>query len=293
MSGTVNITRDLWDDAAFKDAEMSQREAWIWLIAQASWKKRVKRVGANAVELDRGQLAVSTRFLAAAWMWSEPRVRRYLDMLENRRMISRVTDAGVTVVTICNYDKYQTAGRVADAAPTQQPTQERRTTDANQNKGEIKGNKEEEGACAREAFFDRLRRAANVAELTAYWTGQSLADAVSRWAALGLSEDQIIAAAAESRKKNPSPPDGPKALDRWMEATAKAAKPAREFKPKATATPTATTEISMADRVRFWAEKINSDTFVPSSCITPAMARAMIDQGLVDASQLRTRGIAA
>lgn len=144
MSGTVNIARDLWDDPTFKDTEMSQREAWIWLIAEASWKARTRRVGTVEIDLKRGQLAASTRFMAKAWMWSEPRVRRYLDMLENRRMIARVTDAGVTVITICKYDDYQNAPRVGDAAATHQPTQDRRTTDANENKGEIRGKEERE-----------------------------------------------------------------------------------------------------------------------------------------------------
>ncbi|WP_313348209.1 hypothetical protein [Paracoccus sp. (in: a-proteobacteria)] len=119
MAGTVNVSRDLWDDPTFKDSEMSQREAWVWMIAEASWKARTKRAGSIEVELRRGQLAVSTRFMAKAWMWSEPRVRRYLDMLENRRMIERATDAGVTVITICKYDEYQNTPRADDAPPTQ------------------------------------------------------------------------------------------------------------------------------------------------------------------------------
>ena len=136
MAGTVNIARDLWNDPTFKDEEMSQREAWIWLIVNASWKPRMKRVGDQVVDLQRGQLAASTRFLADAWMWSEPRVRRYLAKLEDRRMIRRDTDAGVTVVTICNYDIYQNTPRGGDAEATQPPTQQRRTSDANQKKGE-------------------------------------------------------------------------------------------------------------------------------------------------------------
>lgn len=138
MSGTANIARDLWDDPTFKDGEMTQREAWIWMVCQASWKARVKRFGSQEIRLERGQLIGSSRFLAAAWMWSEPRVRRYLDMLENRRMIARVTDAGVTVITICKYDIYQNKARAADAPVTHQPTHQRRTSDANHNKGEIR-----------------------------------------------------------------------------------------------------------------------------------------------------------
>ena len=138
MAGTINVSRDLWDDPTFKDSEMSQREAWVWMIAGASWKARTKRIGSAELELQRGQMAASTRFMAKAWMWSEPRVRRYLDMLENRRMIRREIDAGITVITICKYDEYQNVPSNSDAPATQQPTHQRRTSDANYNKGEIR-----------------------------------------------------------------------------------------------------------------------------------------------------------
>lgn len=136
MAGNVSIARDLWSNPTFKDETMSQREAWIWLIANASWKARTTRVADHIVNLQRGQLAASTRFLASAWMWSEPRVRRYLAKLEDQRMICRDTGAGLTVVTICNYNIYQNTPRGSDAEATQPPAQARRTSNANQKKGE-------------------------------------------------------------------------------------------------------------------------------------------------------------
>jgi hypothetical protein len=68
-------------------------------------------------------------------MWSEPKVRRFLDKLEDRRMISRNTDAGITVVTIRNYDVYQNTprgnGAADDAARTTDPTLVRMLSKAN------------------------------------------------------------------------------------------------------------------------------------------------------------------
>jgi hypothetical protein len=136
MAGTVNIARDLWDDPTFKDSEISQREAWIRLICEASWKPRSKRVGDYVVDLQRGQLAASTRFLAKAWMWSEAKVRRFLDKLEDQRRISRDTGAGVTVITICKYDIYQNTPRGNNAVATHPPTQSGHSSDANKNNGE-------------------------------------------------------------------------------------------------------------------------------------------------------------
>lgn len=210
MSGTVNISRDLWDDTTFKDSEMSQREAWIWMIAEASWKARSRRFGSIEVNLKRGQLAASSRFLAKAFMWSEPKVRRYLDSLEKRRMVERVTGAGITVITICNYDAYQGAPSVADAAPTHQPTQPRRSfdaptdapTDAKQNPSNIGGgggararaHAHEAGLTFRERILGAMGLAADgIIGPSSFVGGQGDMAEAARWLALpGLTEQVVI-----------------------------------------------------------------------------------------------------
>jgi hypothetical protein len=142
----VRVSRDLFDDGAFKDEPFTEREAFLWLIMEASFKDRERRVGNHVVVAKRGQVAASSRFMAKAWGWAEPRVRRYLERVKNRRMIECVADAGITIITLCNYDKYQSAPRVDDAKSTQQPTRDRRTTDANENKDEIRVEKREANA---------------------------------------------------------------------------------------------------------------------------------------------------
>lgn len=132
--GFVAISRAIWDDPDFRDSEMSQREAFIWIVAHASWKPHTVRVGTAVIDLERGQLAYSTRYLAKVFGWSEARVRRYFDVLKNRRTLQTKTDAGVTVITVCNYDAYQSAPDKTDAGATQPATQERRTSDASKNK---------------------------------------------------------------------------------------------------------------------------------------------------------------
>lgn len=146
MSGSVRIARSLFDDAAFKDEPMTEREAFIWMIMEASFKARERRVGSVSVSLERGQMAASTRFMATAWRWSEARVRRYLERLKNRRMVTCKTDAGITVVTVCKYEEYQSSHNNADAATTHHATQQRRTGDANENKDEINDIREPKGS---------------------------------------------------------------------------------------------------------------------------------------------------
>lgn len=137
MSGAVRISRELFDDTAFKREPFTEREAFVWLIMEASFKARMKRVGNVEIPLQRGQLAASLRFMAEAFQWSEARVRRYFDRLKKRRMIDAATDAGITVVSVCKYNDYQSGERSTDAPEKTGPTQQRRTADANENKGEI------------------------------------------------------------------------------------------------------------------------------------------------------------
>lgn len=50
-----------------------------------------------------------------------------------------------------------------------------------------------------------------------WWRGPGALASLERWRAFGLTDDQIVDCAKETRKGNPTPPDGPKALDRAME----------------------------------------------------------------------------
>lgn len=128
MDDAISIPRTLWDDPTFADSEMSQREAWIWMIAVASPQPRTVRFGAHEVALDRGQLVGSTRWMARAFLWSHAKVRRFLDAIENRHRIKRETGTGVTVITICKYDDYQTVPNGSGTAAAQQPAQQRHSS---------------------------------------------------------------------------------------------------------------------------------------------------------------------
>jgi hypothetical protein len=126
--GVFAVDRGIWDHDVLSDNRpFSRREVWLWLLSEAAWKPHRRRVAGRPIGLNRGQLVASLRFMAEKWRWSEPRVRRFLNVLKNERMIDLVTDAGITIITICKYDKYQrvslpddaTIGSIPDAAPTQ------------------------------------------------------------------------------------------------------------------------------------------------------------------------------
>ncbi|MBN8291901.1 helix-turn-helix domain-containing protein [Rhodobacter sp. NTK016B] len=164
--------------------------------------------------------------------------------------------------------------------------------------------KEEEDAQAREIDFDRffaellsaLGLKAN-ATLPAWWQGWPARKHVRRWVNdLGLSEDRILEVAAESRADHPNPPDGPKALDRFMEraagrdaqsiaADASRAKAKRQRKGDIGPQP------SKDELAAFYAAKVNSDAYLPQNMISTAMCGLMLARGLVTPERLRMRGV--
>lgn len=137
--GVFAVDRGLFQHPRFADEPFTEREAWIWLIGQAAFKPHRRRVGSVMVNLVRGQIAASLRFMADTWKWSEASVRRYIaklkaDDADDGAMIDAASDAGVTVITIYNYNKYQYLlskrdaddGAEDDAPKDADVTQERR-----------------------------------------------------------------------------------------------------------------------------------------------------------------------
>ena len=164
--------------------------------------------------------------------------------------------------------------------------------------------KEEEGARAREADFDRvfadLLSALGLdpeGTLPAWWQGWPARQHVRRWRdELGLSGDRIIEIATETRREHPNPPDGPKALDRFMERAAR--RDAREAAARGSGRSAKRSRkaqgkppLSPDELPAFYADIVNSDDFLPASMISNAMCAAMLTRGLVTVERLRERGV--
>jgi hypothetical protein len=168
--GFFAVDRGVWDHPLFVRERFSEREAWLWLISSAAWEPTTVRIGRSKFDLKRGQCAFSLRFLAEKWMWSEPKVRRFLKRLStdarSDAQPDAPTDAAVLVlatreatqITICNYDDYQLSRRTSvsqsdaptDALALLKPTNPRRK--------EEETNKQDAAAAAPEVELFRRGR---------------------------------------------------------------------------------------------------------------------------------------
>lgn len=128
--GFFAVDRSIWGHHLLRRQRFNEHAAYLWLLSSASYAARRVMVGSQSVELERGQLSHSSRYLASIWQWPEATVRRFLKRLQNGAAIDVDNDAGVTRITICNYDEYQRVtkrqARSDDASSDAEATQQRR-----------------------------------------------------------------------------------------------------------------------------------------------------------------------
>lgn len=109
MDYYIPISRRLFEHQLWcEERKFSRFEAWLDIVQSARFEDTKQLIGNRFIEVKRGQMLVSLRFLASRWQWSTKKVNSFLDLLIQDKMITKETpkETGQTVVTICNYDKY-------------------------------------------------------------------------------------------------------------------------------------------------------------------------------------------
>jgi hypothetical protein len=117
MSGYIKLHRG-WEDSRHFSAEpYCERAAWCWLLTNAAWKETTRRNHkGEVVSVGRGQFHTSLRTLATEWKWSTKRVKNFLKVLEKCGSVETVLTQTGTLITICKYEDYQTAGNSRETA---------------------------------------------------------------------------------------------------------------------------------------------------------------------------------
>lgn len=152
MTGYVRAERDRFKHHLFRAGPWCRGYAWDWMVAQAAWRDHTADINGKTVVLKRGQFYSSVRFMAEKFGWSKSSVDRFLTRLKTETMIGTDTGTGQLVITICNYEKYQTADESPGTVPGT-PT----GTGAGQER-----DKEEEGKEGKEGKKNILARAARL-----------------------------------------------------------------------------------------------------------------------------------
>nr|DAT15456.1 MAG TPA: replisome organizer [Caudoviricetes sp.] len=123
MEYYIPISRRIFEHPFWcEDRVFSRFEAWLDIVQSARFEDTKQLIGNRFIEVKRGQMLVSLRFLAGRWQWSTKKVNSFLDLLIQDKMIIKETpkETGQTVITICNYDKYNFISQELETEKKQQ-----------------------------------------------------------------------------------------------------------------------------------------------------------------------------
>ena len=133
--GWFAIWRQLLESELWLQEPFSRGQAWVDLIGLARFEAGSVRIKGKRIDLERGQLAWSEVGLAERWKWSRGKVRRFLNELKNDHQIVQQKNNVTSVISITNYERYQTPG-------TADGTASRTADDTADGTRKNKGNKE-------------------------------------------------------------------------------------------------------------------------------------------------------
>jgi len=106
MAGYYKMARGWMDHPVFHSSD--ECLAWCWLIEHAAWRSETQKTDRRSVRVQRGEVAYSIRHLSVVWGWHRSKVERFLIRLKTETMIETLAETRYSILTVCNYDKYQT-----------------------------------------------------------------------------------------------------------------------------------------------------------------------------------------
>lgn len=159
MTGWISIDRSIQNHWLFKEKRtFSKFEAWIYILMEANHSKAKVPIGNQIVTVERGQRLTSILTLSDLFNWSRFKVKTFLDLLESDGMLEVKTTSKYTLITIVNYDFYQSEqGRNQhqnDINPTSKQHQTNTNNNDNKDNNEKNVNNEKKKAAAFDFFQD-------------------------------------------------------------------------------------------------------------------------------------------
>lgn len=106
MSGWFAVKRGITSHPIFHKRP-DRAFVWLWMLETAAYQDTRQDAGGKPVEVKRGQLLTSYRQIEAATGVSIKTVRGLIDLLKAERAIDIDLGTGRMMITVCNYDKYQ------------------------------------------------------------------------------------------------------------------------------------------------------------------------------------------
>ena len=132
--GWISIHRKIQECFLWVDKEpFDRRSAWIDLLLSANHEDKKVMFDGKPITVNRGDKLTSILALADRWHWSRHKVSNFLNVLESEQMIVQKRDNKKTLITIVNYEVYQTITEVKGQQKDIRRTSEGHQKDTNNN----------------------------------------------------------------------------------------------------------------------------------------------------------------
>ena len=134
MQGWISLHRKIRCHPFYKERrKFSKFEAWIDMLLEANHADNEWIAGNEIIPVERGSFVTSELNLMERWKWSKTKLRAFLKLLQDEKMIVKKSDSKKTTIYIINYDNYQGEGTAEKPQKDRKKTAKKLQKDTNNN----------------------------------------------------------------------------------------------------------------------------------------------------------------
>lgn len=152
--GWITLDRQIEDNWLWQDKPFSKGQAWIDLIIIVNHSDEKVPFDGGFYDLKRGQKLTSLVKLSDRWGWSTKKTSNFLNCLAKDKMLSQKRDTKKTVLTLLNYDKYQSGEMAKEQQKKNRGTAEEKQGKTNNNDITMINNEEQKNGAPTEQISD-------------------------------------------------------------------------------------------------------------------------------------------
>lgn len=118
MAGWFSVKRGITSHHLFKN-NPERLMIWLWLLDNAAWKDTHHDIQGSTVTVKRGSVCVSLRHISDCTGVGLQRIRTAIKRFNDENMIETELTHGKSMISLCNFEKYQSTKSEANTRPTQ------------------------------------------------------------------------------------------------------------------------------------------------------------------------------
>jgi len=140
LAGWIKLHRKLKNSLVFDNPDLLK--VWIWCLLKATHDDYIQMIGLQEVELEKGQFIFGRKVAANELKMSESKTYRLIKKLENMQNLNIKANNKFSVITIENWENYQSDNNNNEQQSEQQMNNKRTTNEQQMNTNKnIKNNK--------------------------------------------------------------------------------------------------------------------------------------------------------